>query len=205
MLFRYFSLVRSCCKKISILQKCSLKYKHFASIHLPSLICWLLCTNTLNAIGSFVTFKALLWVSLVNTEFILEVCTLYKIITIQYSYYKIVHYIYIYIYIYEYYWLNKLLPCWKYYCQVYIQFLYSVHTILQSCTCVGLLSLLVIQGIWVHSQCFHQSRMVKGRSWRKRKLTRILKTQVRQCSLDPVVLHWNATVFDLKRRLHRIY
>lgn len=95
-LFRYFSLVRSCCKKISILQKCSLKYKHFASIHLPSLICWLLCTNTLNAIGSFVTFKALLWVSLVNTELILEVCTLYKIITIQYSYYKIVHYIYIY-------------------------------------------------------------------------------------------------------------
>lgn len=43
-----------------------LRYKYFASIHLPSLLCRLLYTNTLNATSGFVVFKALVRLSSVH-------------------------------------------------------------------------------------------------------------------------------------------
>lgn len=58
---------------------------------------------------------------------------------------------------------------------------------------------------WRDSQCFLHPRVLKGRSWRKKKFIQLLKIWVRRCSLDPIVLNWNATTFHQKRRLPRIY
>lgn len=137
-----------------------LKYKYVASV---SDMLTTVHKHTMLPVALRFFYSLIMDISSKHLIDIRSVCVLYKIITNQYSYHKIICYIY------EYYWLNKLLPCWNDYCHVLSSVTeVSSHNLAETCTCVGLLKITCMQSIKADPQCFFYSRKVKGRSWRKK-------------------------------------